>query len=117
MTIRIKVVGCQRYSFKGELFEKGFFYDLEDEKARTLLNKQDDYGRPYFLRVETPIEDEEMTVEETTSEELDGVKITRKRGRPRKNPQVRTGGDTAPLPDTDAEIPAREEDSEAGVEV
>jgi hypothetical protein len=115
MTIRIKVVGCQRYSFKGELFDKGFVYDLEDGKARELLNKQDDYGRAYFARVEKPVaEPDDVIIEETTSEEVDGVRIKRSRGRPRKNPVIKTGGDTTPLEAED--VPAGAADDEDGGE-
>ena len=117
MTIRIRLAGCSRYSYgpKGELFEKGFFYDLDDEKARTLLTKQDDYGRPYFVRVETPVEDEEVVIESTQVEELEGVKIKRSRGRPRKSPQVLTGGDTSAL--EDEARPSRTPDDAGGIEV
>jgi hypothetical protein len=108
MAIRIKLVGCNRYSYKGELFEKGFEYDLDDAKARALLVSNDDYGRPFFVRVEVPAElDQEVIIEREESEEIAGAKITRKVGRPRKNPIVKTSGDTAPLRDDgeDRKIP------------
>lgn len=100
MSIRIKLVGCNRYSYKGELFEKGFEYDLDDNKARTLLLSNDDYGRPFFARVEVPAElDQEVIIEREEGEEIPGARITRKVGRPRKNPIVKTSGDSSPLRD------------------
>lgn len=117
MTIRIKVVGCQRFSLMGEIFEKGFVYDLDDAKARLLLGKVDDYGRLYFARVEEPIaEPDDVIIEETSSEELAGVKIRRSRGRPRKNPVVKTSGDTSPLEADDAPE-AEADDQDEGVAV
>jgi hypothetical protein len=113
------LAGCNRYSLgpKGELFEKGFFYDLTEDKARLLLNKADDYGNPYFVRVEAPVEDDEMVVEETISEEMEGVKIKRSRGRPRKNPLIKTSGDTTALEMEDnTPAPALATDAE-GIEV
>jgi len=101
MSIRIKLVGCERFSLMGELFEKGFFYDLSEDKARTLLKKTEERGRPYFVRVETPVENEEVEITEEESEEIGGVKITRKRGRPRKNPIIKERGDTSSLDDED----------------
>ena len=116
MAIRIKLIGCQRFSLMGELFEKGFFYDLPDEKARLMLQKVDDGDRPYFARVEAPVESEEIDITEETSEEIGGVKITRKRGRPRKNPIIKESGDTGSLDAEDRREGATEV-TEDGIEV
>jgi hypothetical protein len=105
MSIRIKLVSAQRYSFVGELFEKGFEYDLSEEKAKTLLAKQTDTGLPFFVRVEGPPPvTEEIEVEETTESVIGSTKIVRKRGKPKVNPVVKTSGDTKPL-DAEDELP------------
>lgn len=109
MTIRIRLVGCSRYSYgpKGEVFEKGYEYDLDDEKAGTLLRSNDDRGMPFFARVERPAAAMQDTViEETTGEGVGGVRIVRKRAQPVRNPKVRTAGDTTSLEAEDRREPA-----------
>lgn len=100
----IKLVGCKNYSFKGELFRSGFEYDLDDEKAAILLEKVDMYGISYFKEVTTP-EPAMEVIEERRTKEEGGVEIRRSRGRPRKNPEVRKGGDTK---EDDDETPEEE---------
>ncbi len=121
MSIRIKLIGAKRYAYgpKGEIFEKGFEYDLDDEKARTMLKCATDDGVPYFARVEAPApETVETEVEEVTSPEVGGVRIKRGRGRPKRNPKVKAAGDTSELKDNVAPPPADEdEDEDEGVEV
>lgn len=47
--IRIRLVGCERYNFKGELYIKGKVYAVGESKAAIMLRDEDDYGRPYFV--------------------------------------------------------------------
>ena len=121
MTIRIKLVACNRYSYgmKGEIFEKGYEYDLEDDKAQTLLRSNNEKGLPFFARVERPAPAmEETVVEETTGEGVGGVRIIRRKGPLKANPKVKTSGDTASL---EAEAKAQplsdDVDDEEGVSV
>ena len=46
--MKIKLVGCERYNFGGELYEKGKVYNVGESKGTILLRKEDEYGRPYF---------------------------------------------------------------------
>ena len=46
--IKIKLVGCDRYGFKGQGYERGKVYVMPEAKAKILLAKEDEYGRPYF---------------------------------------------------------------------
>mgnify|MGYP003416992306 CR=1 FL=1 len=118
MTIRVQLIGCLRYSYKGELFEKAYQYDLDDAKARALLQSKDDRGRPYFSRVEEAAEDdEEVVVTKEEVEEIGGVRISRTRGRPRKASIVRASGDSAPLRDDAREDAHGRAAEDAGVEV
>lgn len=97
----IRLVGCKRYSYKGELFEQGFDYDLDEVKSSYLLRQKDELGRNYFVGIDKPRRaNEELIIEEETDPQTQTVKIKRKRGRPRKNPAVRTAGDTSPLDDS-----------------
>ena len=50
MSIKLRLVGCDRYNVKGELYEKGKVYMVNDTKAKILLNKEDTFGRPYFAQ-------------------------------------------------------------------
>lgn len=47
--IRIRLVGCERYNFKGELYLKGKVYAVGENKAKIMLRDTDDYERPYFV--------------------------------------------------------------------
>lgn len=122
MTIRIKLVGCNSYTYgpKGEKFEAGYEYELDDDKALTLLESTDDKGKHYFRRVEKPAPaTEETVIEETTGESVGGVRILRKKGPKVANPKVKTSGDTSPLRDDgrDGVKAADEEEDEEGVEI
>lgn len=115
MSIRIKLIGCTRYTYgpKGETFEKGYEYELDDEKARTLLASNNDKGLPFFTRVERPAPAmEETVIEETTGGEVGGVRIIRKKAAPRPNPKVKTSGDLSPLRN-DGKDEAAGEDADA----
>lgn len=47
--IRIRLVGCERYNYKGELYMKGKVYAVGESKAAIMLRDKDDYDRPYFV--------------------------------------------------------------------
>ena len=119
MSIRIKLIGCNTYTYgpKGEKFEKGYEYELDEAKARTLLASNNDKGMPYFARVEKPAPAMEETVIEETTGEGGSVRIIRKKGPKVANPRVRTSGDTAPLRDDGKAEQAEGEDEEEGVEI
>jgi hypothetical protein len=51
---KLRLVGCERFNFKGELYEKGKVYMVGDVKATIMLRKEDDYGRPYFVPYVAP---------------------------------------------------------------
>jgi hypothetical protein len=46
--VKLRLTGCERFNFKGELYEKGKTYLVGGVKAKLLLRKQDEYGRDYF---------------------------------------------------------------------
>lgn len=121
MSIRIKLVGCNTYTYgpQGEKFEAGYEYELEDDKALRLLESTDDKGRHYFRRVEKPAPAmEDTVVEETTGEGTGGVRIIRKKGPKVANPKVKTSGDTSPLRDDGPDrAQAQDEEDEEGVEI
>ena len=51
---KLRLVGCERYNFKGELYEKGKVYMVGDAKATLMLRKEDEFGRPYFAPYVAP---------------------------------------------------------------
>jgi hypothetical protein len=110
----IKLVGCKRYSLKGELFQIGYEYDLADDKANLLLDSKDSFGRSYFEVIRTPARPVEI-IEESEIREA-GVTIKRTRGRPKKNPEVRTAGDSSNLED-EVSAPRKPESSVAEIEL
>lgn len=58
MGMKIKLVGCERYNFRGELYEKGKVYLVGDQKAELMLRAEDDFGRPYFAEYRKPTKSE-----------------------------------------------------------
>jgi hypothetical protein len=91
----IRLSGCQRYSYKGELFQKGFEYDIADsEKAALLLSKVDMYGRQYFEKT-VPSPALEVISESTIT--ASGEKIKRTRSKPVVNPDIKKGGEQLSL--------------------
>lgn len=52
---KLKLVGCERYNFRGELYEKGKVYLVGDQKAELMLRAEDDFGRPYFAAYQKPL--------------------------------------------------------------
>lgn len=61
---KLKLVGCERYNFGGELYEKGKVYMVGESKATILLRKEDDYGRPYFATYVKPEKSEKQQLAE-----------------------------------------------------
>ena len=47
--IKLRLVGCDRFNFRGELYEKGKVYAVGENKAKIMLRKQDDWERFYFI--------------------------------------------------------------------
>ena len=48
MAIKLRLVGCDRFNFRGELYERGKVYRVGDDKAKLMLRKTDEYERHYF---------------------------------------------------------------------
>ncbi len=46
--VKMRLTGCDRYNFKGELYEKGKVYLVGEAKATLMLRKEDENGRKYF---------------------------------------------------------------------
>lgn len=55
MAMKMKLVGCERYNFRGELYERGKTYLVGDQKAELMLRATDDFGRPYFTEYRKPL--------------------------------------------------------------
>ena len=41
--VKIELVGCERYNFKGELYLRGKVYRVGDAKATILLRDEDEW--------------------------------------------------------------------------
>ena len=54
MAMKIRLVGCERYNFRGELYEKGKVYLVGDQKAELMLRSVDEFDRPYFAEYRKP---------------------------------------------------------------
>lgn len=52
--IKLRLTGCERYNFKGELYVKGKVYLVGEAKAKILMRKEDAYGRPFFSTYVAP---------------------------------------------------------------
>lgn len=127
MTIRIKLVGCLRYSYKGEIFEKldakgaPVEYELDDAKAKALLASRNDMANdlPFFVRVTKSVVDDEdeIVIEREESADVGGVKITRRTGKAKTKARVKKGGDTSTLTDEDTRKASRDAEAEEGLEV
>jgi len=52
---KLRLVGCERYNFRGELYQKGKVYMVGDTKAQLMLRAEDDFGRPYFAEYVAPV--------------------------------------------------------------
>ncbi len=48
MAIKLRLVACERYNFRGELYEAGKVYRVGDDKGKIMLRKTDDWERHYF---------------------------------------------------------------------
>jgi hypothetical protein len=52
--VKVRLVGCERFNFKNELYEKGKVYMVNETKAAIMLRKEDAFGRPYFSTYVAP---------------------------------------------------------------
>ena len=62
--IKLKLVGCERYNFGGELYEKGKVYNVGESKGKILMRKEDNYGRPFFATYVKPLKSEKQQIAE-----------------------------------------------------
>jgi len=46
--IKLRLVACDRYNFRGELYERDKVYLVGENKAKVMLRKQDQWDRNYF---------------------------------------------------------------------
>ena len=62
--VKLRLVGCERYNFKGELYEKGKVYMVGESKAKIMLRKEDEHERPYFVPYVKPEKSEKQILAE-----------------------------------------------------
>lgn len=48
--IKLRLVGCDRYNFRGELYQKGKVYAVGETKATLMLRQKDQFERFYFAK-------------------------------------------------------------------
>jgi len=48
--IKLRLVACERYNFRGELYERGKVYSVGENKATLMLRQQDTFSRNYFAK-------------------------------------------------------------------
>jgi len=58
MAKKLKLVGCERYNFRGELYERDKVYLIGDQKAELMLRAVDEFDRPYFAEYRQPLKSE-----------------------------------------------------------
>lgn len=58
MGMKIRLVGCERYNFRGELYERGKVYLVGNQKAELMLRAVDEFDRPYFAEYRKPTKSE-----------------------------------------------------------
>lgn len=58
MAMKLKLVGCERYNFRGELYERDKVYLVGDQKAELMLRAVDEFDRPYFTEYRKPLKSE-----------------------------------------------------------
>ena len=54
MAKKLRLVGCERYNFRGELYQKSKVYHVGDNKAKIMLRAVDQFDRPYFAEWVAP---------------------------------------------------------------
>ena len=68
--VKLKLVGCDRYNFKSELYVKtgedgrGKVYMVGESKAAIMLRKKDEFGRHYFAQYVKPAKSQKQLVAE-----------------------------------------------------
>lgn len=115
--VAIKLVGCARYSYRDELFEKGNVYLLDEAKATVLLRSKDDSNRRFFERtdIDEALAPASTATNVTSDDAPNPALVQKKRGGPRgpRKGRVLTGGDTVPVDQekapTKAEVEAAKE--------
>ena len=65
--VKVRLVGCERYNFKGELYEKGKVYMVGEAKATIMLRKEDEFKRPYFATYVKPSKSKAQRVAEAAA--------------------------------------------------
>lgn len=64
---KIRLTGCDRYNYKGELYEKSKVYLVGESKAAILLRDTDEYGRHYFTSYDAPAKSKTQRVVEAAA--------------------------------------------------
>lgn len=64
---KLRLVGCDRFNFKGELYEKGKVYMVGETKATIMLRKMDMYDRPYFVSYVAPVKSANQRIAEAAA--------------------------------------------------
>lgn len=69
-SVKVRLTGCDRYNFKGNLYEKGKVYMISEVKAKIMLRKQDEFDRPYFTVYVAPEKSKEQRIAEEAAKAL-----------------------------------------------
>lgn len=71
---KLRLVGCERYNFRGELYVKTGedgkrkVYYVGDNKAAIMLRVEDSFGRPYFAEYVPPTRNREDVIAAAAAE-------------------------------------------------
>lgn len=65
--VKLRLTGCDRFNFKGELYEKGKVYMVGENKAEIMLRKKDGFDRPYFTPYVAPAKSRESRIAEAAA--------------------------------------------------
>lgn len=130
MSIKLRLVACDRYNFRGELYEKGKVYRVGDDKGKIMLRKKDEWQRPYFVKYEAVPEKSavELAAEAAAAAAVAAAQLAADEGREEEvvdrpdgsepdeaEPEVEFDPDTAVEVDTDDD-PALDEDTKSSGE-
>jgi len=64
---KLRLTGCARYNYKGELYLKGKVYSVGDNKATNMLRDEDAFGRPYFVPYVKPAKSKTQRIAEAAA--------------------------------------------------
>lgn len=121
MGMKLQLVGCERYNFRGELYERGKVYLVGSQKAELMFRATDDFGRPYFAEYRKPLKsDAQKKAEEAAAAALaaaqieeEAIVVERPDGsEPDAAPEVEVDEDAAVEVDTDDDPDLDEDDDE-----